>query len=461
MWLSSRRAWLTRPLFAVVGLGFCSVSHAQTSGNSGAAGISIDADGVLRKQLYSDPSGVLTRERFAAAKTRLESSVLVPSKLRKISLNRLEKALAERISLNRSPTEEMLCLAGMTRLKHVFFYPESGDIVIAGPAEGWMTDLSGRQVSMSQGRPVLELQDLVVALRAFPPGDESKSKEIGCSIDPTPEGLARMQEFLASYGGAATPNDTQTIVDGLRTSLGMQNVTIHGVSPKSHFAQVLVEADYRMKLIGIGLEQPPIKLASYVEKASAAQVARNAMQRWYFTPDYKCVRTSDDGLAMELVGDGVQLIGADEVVVAGGQRKQAATGERASAGFARAFTQKYPQLAERSPVYAQLRNLIDMSVAAAYMQHEDFYSQANWTPTTFADEAAFPVETCPEPRNVETAVTSIWKGNRLMTPVGGGVSMQAKQALIPDNMLEDEDGELAKKRDETKINLAEGQWWWD
>lgn len=461
MRLSIRSTWLAMPLVAVVCLGICSVTSAQTSGNSGVAGVSIDADGVLRKQLYSDPSGVLTRERFVAAKTRLESSVLVPSKLRKISLNRLEKALAERISLNRSPTEEMLYLAGMTRLKHVFFYPESGDIVIAGPAEGWMTDLSGRAVSMSQGRPVLELQDMVVALRAFPPGGESKNKEIGCSIDPTPEGLARMQEFLAAVGGTATPDDTQMIVDGLRNSLGMQNVTIHGVSPKSHFAQVLVEADYRMKLIGIGLEQPPIKLASYVEKASAAQVARNAMQRWYFTPDYKCVRTSDDGMAMELVGDGVQLIGADEVVTAGGQRKQAGTGDRASAAFVRAFTQKYPQLAERSPVYAQLRNLIDMSVAAAYMQQEDFYTQASWSPTTFADEAAFPVETCPEPRNVETAVTSIWKGNRLMTPVGGGVSMQAAQALIPDNLLDDEGGELAKKRDDVKVDLAEGQWWWD
>ncbi len=28
-------------------------------------------------------------------------------------------------------------LAGLTRLKYVFCYPESGDIVIAGPAEAW------------------------------------------------------------------------------------------------------------------------------------------------------------------------------------------------------------------------------------------------------------------------------------------------------------------------------------
>ena len=40
--------------------------------------------------------------------------------------------------------------------------------------------------------------------------------------------------------------------------------------PKTHFAQVLVEADYRMKLIGIGLEQPPVRMVSYVDRANPA-----------------------------------------------------------------------------------------------------------------------------------------------------------------------------------------------
>ena len=75
----------------------------------------------------------------------------------------------------------------------------------------------------------------------------------------------------------------------------------------------MVEADYRMKLIGIGLEKPPIRMVSYVDRANPAAVSRNAMQRWYFMPDYQCVRTADDGKAMELVGDGVKLVGENEV----------------------------------------------------------------------------------------------------------------------------------------------------
>jgi hypothetical protein len=64
-----------------------------------------------------------------------------------------------------------------------------------------------------------------------------------------------------------------------------------------------------MKLIGIGLEDPPVRLRSYVERANPSQIARNALQRWYFMPEYKCVKVSDDALAMQQVGDGVKLVG--------------------------------------------------------------------------------------------------------------------------------------------------------
>lgn len=49
-------------------------------------------------------------------------------------------------------------------------------------------------------------------------------------------------------------SDAQFIAAGLKENLGLQVVSIDGISPQTHFAQVLVEADYRMKLIGIGLE---------------------------------------------------------------------------------------------------------------------------------------------------------------------------------------------------------------
>lgn len=424
------------------------------------AGVYVDANGVLHTRVIPDPGGQLHRARVAAAQASLEADLQAKTALRKISLNRLEKAIEKCIEEGRQPSAEMLHLAGLKRIKYVFFYPESKDIVIAGPAEGWFTDPAGRARAMSDGKPVLLLEDLVVALRTYPP-NEKKKPVVGCSIDPTQQGLQRMQQFLARVGASATPNQTQFIVKGLRQSLGLQTVSVMGVPASTHFAQVMVEADYRMKLIGIGLERPPVKMASYVDLVNPAAVARNAMQRWYFTPNYEAVKVTEDRTAMELVGNGVKLIGEDELVSQNGQRAAAGTTNKASERFVKGFTQKYPDLAEKSPVYAQLRNLIDMLIAASFIQQEGYYDKADWNMIVFGNEKLFEVEKHDVPAKVESAVNSIWKGRTLMTPIGGGVEISAHQALDPSRLMSDEDGQLKSTREKVGVNLAKGQWWWD
>jgi hypothetical protein len=425
--------------------------------NPTLSGVAVDAEGLLHTRMSADPGGRLTRERIAAAKASLDAKLTAFSPLRMVSLNRLEKAISRRQG---APTDEMRQLAGLLRVRYVFCYPDSGDVVIAGPAEGWVTNAAGRVVGITSGRPVLQLQDLVVALRAFPPGKKG-TPLIGCSIDPTAEGLAAMQRFLRSLHPQPTDAFAQYTAAGLRQSLGLHNVSVYGVSPKTHFAQVMVEADYRMKLIGLGLERPPVRLVSYVARANPAQVSRNAMQRWFFTPDYQCVRVSEDQLAMELVGDGVKLVGEDEVVTADGQRKAVARSNKASHDFVVAFTKQYPELANRSPIYAELRNVIDLAVAAAFIQREDYYTKTGWEMEVFGSEQAFAVENYNAPKLVETVVNVVWKRNHLMTPVGGGVTIHPTQALETENLLPDQKGEVAKLRQKTQIKLAEGQWWWD
>ena len=443
-----------------------------SGGGQGLAGVGIDAsrlvkfyvdqDGVARREAVGDPRGQLSLAKLNAAKRNLHPQLGKRSPLRKISLNRLEQALEAALAGGGRLPEEMRYLAGLSRIQYVFFYPDSGDIVLAGPAEGWFEDLTGRIVGVDSGRPVLLLEDLVVALRAYGPG-KNQGPMIGCSIDPTQEGLAKMQQFLQSVGSHATPDDTQFIVDGLRTSLGLQKVRVLGVSPNTHFAQVMVEADYRMKLIGIGLEKTGIRqFVSYVDKADPASANRNALQRWYFVPDYECVRASEDREAMELVGDGVKLVGENEFVGASGQRTKNGSGNRASTAFTSSFTKYYAELARRSPVYAQLRDLIDMSVAAAFIQHEGYYAKAGWDMPLLGDESRFPVEVYRAPVQVDTVVTSIWKGNRLMTPVGGGVHVEAELALKSENLLTDDEGKVEEVRKATQLDhLEAGQWWWD
>ena len=430
-------------------------------GASGAAGVVVDAQGVLRTQVAPDAGLSIAQRRAAVA--ALPGDLKRATPLRKVALRRLEAEVAKAVTAGRGIPEEFLKLAGLTRVQYVFVYPADGDaageIVIAGPAEPWITDATGRVRGVESGNPTVLLEDLAAVLRCFPPG-QPQDPLIGCSIDPRAEGLAAMQKFLAQTGRVNPEAGVDAIVRGLRESLGPQTVSVQGVSPATHFAHVMVEADYRMKLIGIGLERPPVQMKSWIELAAFGSVAANALQRWFFVPEYQCVRISEDDLAIELVGRGVKLCCADEVVLPNGRRMAADNASGSAKQYAETFTRKYPEIAAQSPVYAQLRTLIDLAVAAAYMQEFDAYGKASWKVETLLSEQAFPIQRLPRPTEVEPVINAVWRGNRLLTPIGGGVTMHPRMALDPPSLLMDEKGHVGAARTAAR-DLPVGKWWWD
>jgi len=422
------------------------------------AGVDVDARGVLKVKRFD---AALARQRFAAARRQADTDLMRPSPLRKVSLNRLEAEIARRIAAGEPVDDSMRAVAGLTSVRYVFFYPETKDVVIAGPSEGFFADATDRLIGMQSGKPVVMLEDLVVALRAFPP-HAPPTGVISVSIDPTPEGLQRMQRFLLQIGKNVRPAQTQWLASNLQNNLGLQTVSIRGIPADTHFARVLVEADYRMKLIGIGLEQLPVPMKSYVARANPSVVAGNAMERWFFQPNYDGVSVSDDGLAMRIDERGVELVGANERVAAGGERKATGRVNRASQAFCNDFTEMYPRIAARVRIYAELAQLIDLSIAAAYIQEQDFYGQSDWDMATLGDESAVAVQTETAPRQVETAVNAIWRGNTLMTPLGGGVRIQPRMALTDEHLTTDSDGKnTAAMTSAGPIELVDGQWWWD
>jgi len=426
-------------------------------------GVAIDAVGVLSVKSFPDPSGRLHAARVAAAQFALPRDVAARSGMRMVSLPELEKAVRQAVAVGGQPDDVMRNLAGLQSVRYVFLFPGKSDIVIAGPAEGWVEDGSGRIVGISTGRPTLRLDDLIVSLRAYSPGGNHRPF-IGCTIDPDPDGLARLQKFQQTIPRTIPQRARQQIAAqiarGSRDSLGMANIRVFGVSANTHFAQVMIEADYRMKLIGVGLEPPPTRMTTFIAALTVPQ--HSILQRWWFTPDYDCVRVTNDRQAMELVGEAVQLLAEDKLVGPDGQLSPAAAKPgKASELFTTAFTRKYAEIASRSPVYAQLRSLIDMLVAAAFMRQQDFYGQAGWDLGIFADERALPVQTAPVAEKVPCVVNSMWKGNRLLSPAGGGVSIRADEALRSDRLLADEDGKLADRYESVGPPAADSRWWWD
>lgn len=423
-------------------------------------GIEIDANNVLTARTRVMDSDRLTYQRLASAKVSVNQAIQQASELRKVSLVRLEEHVAK-MKANGTPiSDDVRYLAGLTRITHVFFYPENNDIVIAGPAEGYFRNGENRVVGMNSGSATLHLEDLVAALRAFSP-DGKKTALISCSIDPTQEGLKRLNETireakLRNMG----PQNAREVGTAFINALGHQVITINGVSDETRFAQVMTEADYRMKLYGIGLEQIPVRgITSFIERATPAN---SGTTRWFFQPNYDCVKVNEDRNAMELSGSGVKLVGEDESVSKDGSRQGRGRASAASQVYCKSFTKHFDSLASRATVFGELRNLIDMSIVAAYIQKSDMYKQAGWDMETFGNEERFPIEVYPAPKKVAPVLNAVVKGGALMTPIAGGVSIQPRVALNSDQISVDTDGKIDSVRDSiTHDQLADGQWWWD
>lgn len=424
-------------------------------------GVEIDAAGLLSLRQVVDPSGTLDRQLALAARQAQSPDLQRKSGLRKVSLNRLEREIKRLKDAGQPLPEDVLHLAGLTRISHVFFYPDSNDIVLAGPAEGFYRNGMNTVVGLETGAATMHLEDLVVALRAFGP-DNRETRVISCSIDPTPEGLVRLRETVAVAQSRFQPGMEMQVVRAFQESLGLQNISVAGVDPETRLARVLVEADYQMKLIGIGLVQPQARVKSFISGASPSAVAQNSLQRWFFQPNYECVHVNADRTAMQLVGSGVKLVGEDERVSGDGSRETTGKANRASRNFCESFTAEYETLCQQFPVFGELRNVVDLTIAAAFIQKSELFQQANWNMEVLGSEEMVPTKRFHAPKHVAPAINAVWKNGLFMTPIGGGVTLQPRVALNSDRVQQEKDGEISQVRDSIDLlQLQEGQWWWD
>ena len=168
-------------------------------------------------------------------------------------------------------------------------------------------------------------------------------------------------------------------------------------------ARVLVEADVHMKLVGMGLEDGVDGVESYLDsvkfatqRAGASPPPAMSVLRWWFALHYAAIRTSPAGDAYELVGQGVRVLSENELLAEKGQRVHTGQSDPLNQQFADSFTAHFAALAEKYPIYGELRNIFDLSLAVALIQADKLADRAGWQPTRLVDAAertsAFPSE---------------------------------------------------------------------
>jgi hypothetical protein len=409
-------------------------------------GVVVNVDGVL--------NNVDSRSRKELAELRRKALDRVPvamsetTELRMISLRALDDAIAQLAKENQPIPDDIRYLAGLQRVQYIFVDTDNRDIVLAGPAEGWKVDDLSNVVGVTTGHPVLQLDDLVVALRS---ADEARNGGISCSIDPTPEGMQRLQQYLSTKRTIGNPS--QTLRD-YEQSLGPQQISVTGVPGSSRFASVLVAADYRMKRLAMKMDEPPVTgLPSFLDMA---RPGATMTPRWWLSPNYEALHRDAEGLAWELRGVGVKCLTAEDTFGTAGERTSTGQASPMAQKWADNLTARYEALAAKEPIFAELRNCIDLAVVSALILKEDLISRAGCELPTLTAAKRFPVAEFNVPKQVHSKATAVKKGRNWVITASGGVMIQPWE-IIQTAKASDTVAPLRSKA----ISSRNNAWWWN
>ena len=384
-------------------------------------GVHVDAKGVLRSRTTdSDPR---LAELWKNAK-----SVQKDGKFLYVSLPRLFSEARRILDSGKPLPPELRHLGGLTRLQYVFVHPDSKDLVIAGPAEPIDARESFRPLGKISGRPVLHLDDLVTALRAFGPG--RSPDRLGCDIEITAEIRERVNAKIQALGPAAKITGFRKTCDQIAEAGGPQPVKYFGLDPTTRFAFVCVEADYRLKQLGLGLLPSPVaKVESY-----RSLIDRPEKEfRFSLESNYDALAASPDGKAFELRGSSLKvnggLLGHPESTV----QDLSPAGRR----FVTLCNENFDALIRHLVSWADLCNLGDLSVLAALAAGEDLAGKAGWDLSWILDPKGYPVAEMAAPATAATLCNFVSSGNNAVFLAGGVWIKPAEWAAkrAPDDKL--------------------------
>ena len=424
------------------------VSQAQVV-NQAVGGVAISTEGVLSKVETSPLKQLIEARRKQLG--QLPGDLNKPAKLRMVSLRRLQDAVAAAQAQNQPLPEAVRYLAGLQRVEYVFVDPAAHDIVLAGPADGWTVNDGGEVVGRTNGQPVLHLDDLLVALRS---ADAARRGGISCSIDPTAEGLAQFRAFISKQKTIGDPEQT---LANIEKALGPQRISVNGVPDSSHFAVVMVAADFRMKRLAMNFEPAPVKgMPSYLEMIGAGPKVQNMLPRWWLAANYEPLLKDEDGLAWQLRGVGVKCMTEEDYVSDAGDRKHTGKAGVSAQKWADTMTAKYAELSAKDSVFGELRNCMDLAVIASLIMQEHMDDKADLRLTLLEDGKKLPVEQFQTPKQVDSKASMIKKGHNYLISASGGVQFQP-WAIIRESKVADS-GTLPRA---AAKQPAGNSWWWD
>jgi hypothetical protein len=221
-----------------------------------------------------------------------------------------------------------------------------------------------------------------------------------------------------------------------------------------------------MKLVGMGLDASIPEVPSYLDRLkqkSDEDSPPNDVVRWWFTTKESNLACDEQFEMFELIGSGVRVQSESEMLGQAGQRIHTGQASGPAQGFAHDFTKHFSALAQKYPVYQELRNLFSLALDARTGRTLSFFKSP-----IDKSKLTFPLRLSTPPRQVETVMNQrVFEYRRAnstvrntILAVSGGVAFDASALFQIERMTRWTNNE--SKDSIKKVTEPEPQnWWWD
>ena len=266
-----------------------------------------------------------------------------------LSLAALAREAARVQAADRPLRKEFKALGGINWIEGYVADKDSGDVILVGRC--------------IPGRPRLHIDDLVVNARNIWDGRRYPF----CSLDPKPKDVAGVQRLLAGAVPPRNVKDVRQLFRGLKKTWGDQVVVLGGVPRNSRHAHAMIDSDYHMKRVSLGLVElegiisPPDRWVRQAKKAirpgRRAPADGPSMSRfWFHIKEGHPTFQESDGIVW-LDGCSVVLLTKKQAANANGKLRDAGKEDPIAKAFAAQFSARFREAAAKVPEYAQLESL--------------------------------------------------------------------------------------------------------
>ena len=291
---------------------------------------------------------------------------------RAVSLKVLQEKAKEECMAKAECPKNILELCGLKKIFGFVIDEKNRDLILVGKVD-------------TTSSPPLYLEDFLVALRnawwKYAPlrGNTYYYSAPGCSIDPNPKTLQRLQEVGDRIlSGAGEMENTLQKWD---TICGEpQTVRVLGIPFDTHFAKITVDADYYMKRLVNGSVSLAIDGFESLTDMTLNKAKEDVIQNrpismplsclnrfWFFPGENRYVE--DKGVVL-IKKCQVKLLTEEEFLTKRGQVAGTGQANPFAQRFSENFTTKYSEIAEKRQIYAELEGLFRFVALAKVMKFQ-------------------------------------------------------------------------------------------